>query len=226
MRPTPDRPLAIAHRSGNLLSTLREAERAGVDLVEADLWRYRGRVEVRHLKTMGPVPLLWDRWRLVSARAPRLTLSELLNAASPRTELMFDLKGHDRALPEALRAALAQRPESAEGRPYTVCSQSWELLEPFHDEPRARVVHSIGSRRMLADFMHRFDPRGVEAISIHQKLLTRERVTALLAYAPTIFAWGVNRRTRQRELAEWGVLGMISDNPALLEELAGGRSQR
>lgn len=44
-------PLAIAHRAGNDLRALGAAARAGVDLIEADIWPWRGRLEVRHLKT-------------------------------------------------------------------------------------------------------------------------------------------------------------------------------
>ena len=37
--------LAIAHRYGNGLRQLHRAEDAGADLVEADVWLYRGRLE-------------------------------------------------------------------------------------------------------------------------------------------------------------------------------------
>ena len=58
--------LAIAHRAGNSLAGLREANRLGADVIECDVHAYRGRLEVRHLKTAGPLPFLWDRWEPVS----------------------------------------------------------------------------------------------------------------------------------------------------------------
>ena len=61
------RPFVVAHRAGNDLGTLRRAEALAIPLVEADVHLRRGRIEVRHLKTLGPLPVLWDRWRLAPA---------------------------------------------------------------------------------------------------------------------------------------------------------------
>ena len=52
--------LAIAHRAGNSLTELRQAAALGVDAIECNVHE-RGRLEVRHLKTAGPLPFLWDR---------------------------------------------------------------------------------------------------------------------------------------------------------------------
>jgi hypothetical protein len=48
-------PITIAHREVNSIVTLRAAEAAGVDVIECDLWLHRGRLEVRHSKTLGPI---------------------------------------------------------------------------------------------------------------------------------------------------------------------------
>ena len=85
--------LAIAHRAGNSLAGLHAANELGVDVIECDVHEHRGRLEVRHLKTAGPLPLLWDRWELASASAPRLGLDELLRADEHGTTFMLDLKG-------------------------------------------------------------------------------------------------------------------------------------
>ncbi len=65
-----------------------------------------GRLELRHLKTLGPLPVLWDRWRVTGARAPRLQLSDVLRSLRPGTGLMLDLKGIDPRLPASVAAAL------------------------------------------------------------------------------------------------------------------------
>src|SRR4029079_16018293 len=85
--------LAIAHRAGNSLAGLHAANELGVDVIECDVHEYRGRLEVRHLKTAGPLPFLWDRWELASASAPRLGLRELLEADRHGTTFMLDLEG-------------------------------------------------------------------------------------------------------------------------------------
>jgi glycerophosphoryl diester phosphodiesterase len=210
------RPLAIAHRAGNELSTLRAAEQAGADLVEADVWFYRGRLEVRHLKTMGPIPLLWDRWKLAPASTPRLLLPQLLEAAGPAVQLMFDLKGTDGRLPGALLDATSAH---LPGRPFTVCSQSWELLEALHDLPLVRVAHSVGSRRQLARLPARLPSPGQHMISIHFKLLSDAVVASLRERAGTIITWPINTRERFEQVANWGVDGFTTDNLELLRQV-------
>ena len=144
------RPLIVAHRAANELVALRRAEASGVDLIEADIWYWRGRLEVRHLKTLGRVPLLWDKWRIEGSWRPRLLFDEIVGAAQPATEFMFDLKGRDAALSPLLRATMDRL---AAGRRYTVSSQSWRLLEPFcglrarrRTPPPGRQAHAITGR--------------------------------------------------------------------------------
>lgn len=43
--------IVIAHRTENSLSRLHAANALGVDVIECDVRDYRGRLEVRHLKT-------------------------------------------------------------------------------------------------------------------------------------------------------------------------------
>jgi len=220
--PAPNSPLAVAHRAGNHLERLASAEEAGVDLIEADIWHYRGRLEVRHTKTMGPVPLLWDRWSLEPAWRPRLLLPALLEAAHPRTELMLDIKGDDPATPPAIIEAVER---VTPGRRYAVCSQSWDLLEGFRDAPDVRVVHSIGNRRALEEVASRLTWHDNHAISVNQKLLSPARVRTLLSLAPTLMTWPINSPRTLRRVLGWGVNGIISDNAALLETLVRTRGQ-
>src|SRR5689334_23993901 len=120
-------PFLVAHRAGNDLALLRRAERVRPRLIEADVHLYRGRLEVRHLKTLGPLPVLWDRWYLAWRRTARLELPELLVSAAPDTALMLDLKGRDPELSRRILAVLE--------RPVSVCSRHWPLLEPFLGHP-------------------------------------------------------------------------------------------
>jgi len=221
---TPERPLTVAHRAGNHIALLREAEAIGVDLVEADARWWKGRVEVRHLKTMGPVPLLWDRWKLTPGWTPRLQLEELLPEVGPETELMLDFKPGDEAFS---RQVLESMRRLLPGRRYTVCSQFWPLLESFIDEPGVRVVHSVGNGRALRRVLPHLQqhPRERRAISIHRKLLTPGVVAELCAEVPLVMSWPVNTEAHLRELQSWGVNGVISDNMDLLRMLADERRQ-
>lgn len=203
-----DEVLMVAHRAGNDLEALRAAEAAGADLVEADVWWWRGRLEVRHTKTMGPIPLLWDRWLLAPGWTPRLTLEDLLRAARPQTELMLDLKGSAIGLSALVRETMARE---APDRAYTVSSQWWDQLLPFESVEAARVVYSIGNERMRAAIGSRLAGRLADGVAIHERLLTPAWVERLRGIASTVFSWPINNRRRLDELVGWGVNGIISD---------------
>ena len=208
--PTVDRglhPFLIAHRGGNALADLQIAEANGVEFVEADLRLYRGRLEVRHLKTVGPLPILWDRWQLAAPWHPRLELGALLAATAPETELLLDLKGRRLALAEKVLEAVVP---FLGVRRFTVCARSWKLLEPFADLP-VRRVHSIGSMRQLRRLIGRVGDGRLEGISIHQKLLDRERIDLVRSVSDLILTWPVNHPERARELLGLGVDGLITD---------------
>jgi glycerophosphoryl diester phosphodiesterase len=220
MKPARGHPLAIAHRAGNELHLLRQAEEAGVDLVEADLWFWRGRIEVRHLKTMGPVPLLWDRWRLAPGWTPRLTLADLLQAAATETEFMFDLKGTNPLLPAVLLDIVHEtRPSPG----FSVCSQSWDLLEAFRELENVRVIHSIGSERQLREAWPRLSWHDRHAISIHRKLLNPATLRALKERAQMVMTWPINSASVLDEVVGLGVDGVISDNIDLLRVMVAAR---
>lgn len=203
-------PFVIAHRAGNDLDRLRGAQRLGIAVVEADLHLYAGRIEVRHLKTVGPVPVLWDRWTLAPPWAPRLRLDRLLATVGAHTELMLDLKGRDRRLPALVAAALG---EHAPGAPVTVCARHWPLLDLL---PGVPGVHSVGARRQLEALRRRFDGRRLHGVSIHRKLLDARTVKDLRRRADVVMTWPVQTREDVRELVAWGVHGLITESPELV----------
>ncbi|MGE0227860.1 MAG: glycerophosphodiester phosphodiesterase [Dehalococcoidia bacterium] len=214
------RPVAIVHRAGNDLEALRAAEAAGIDLVECDLWPYRGHVEVRHLKTFGnvPIPLLWDRkgwthWWLAPGWRPRLRLRGLLAARGPHTELMLDLKGHDGRLS---RAVLDAYEATEEHPPLTVCSQSWELLDPFRDHEDIAVVHSVGSLRQLRRLAAQPD---VSAVSIDRRLLSRPVAEELHARGCFVMTWSVETWPQAEMLLDVGADGIISSDLEVLRRV-------
>ena len=94
--------LLIAHRAGNDLKLLSEAFAAGVDYAAANVWLYRTRLEVRHDKTAGPIPLRWDRWSLRPGWERRIGLSQVVSAAGGRGRLQLYRTGQESELPAAL----------------------------------------------------------------------------------------------------------------------------
>jgi glycerophosphoryl diester phosphodiesterase len=217
--------LAIAHRAGNDLATLRAAEALGVDLIEADVHLYRGRLEVRHLKTAGPIPILWDRWTLANPFAPRLLLDDLLAAHRGSTpELMLDLKGNDPRLTGRIVEATSRHLGS---QIITVCSRNWRLLEPLEAMRGMRVVYSIGSRRQLRTFLRAFPAEClVDGVSIRTNLLTAPIVKELAARASLVMTWGVSGHDQMDVVRAWGVHGLIAAEPAMLDRFVAGAPHR
>jgi glycerophosphoryl diester phosphodiesterase len=201
-------PFVVAHRAGNQLDLLHRAELLDVALVEADVRLYRGRLEVRHLKTAGPLPFLWDRWTVRALWRPRLELRGLLAATRDTTELMLDLKGPRRALGERVAAELAPY---LGRREFTVCARNPRLLEPFADAP-VRRVRSVGSRRQLRRLLDRFSGAQLDGVAVHERLLDERVVAELKQVARIVMTWPVNAPERARELVRLGVDGLISDD--------------
>jgi len=165
-------------------------------------------VEVRHLKTLGPLPVLWDRWYLADPRAPRLLLGDLLAAAAPETELMLDLKGRSRRLPEAVADALARRPEPRAR--VTVCARHAPLLDPLRGMEGVRLVRSVGSARQLARLERTAFDRS-EGISIHRDLLDADVVARLRRRTDLLMTWPVATAGEAQRLGVWGVHGLITE---------------
>jgi glycerophosphoryl diester phosphodiesterase len=208
-------PLLIAHRAGNEPDRLRAAERAGADVIEADLHLRRGRLELRHLKTVGPLPVYWDRWALAPPWRRFDELGDLLAAAQPATVLMLDLKGSDPAAARLLASAIA----GAERRSRIyVSARAWPLLDEI-DPAHARRIGSAARPAQLARLIRHVARRPLDGASLHLRLLDREALRPLREHAPLLMSWPVNHRSEAERAAALGVEGLISDDLALLTEL-------
>jgi len=205
-------PLLIAHAGGNSPEALARAS-AAADVVEADVHLFRGRLEVRHARTIGPVPILWERWHLLPRDTPRVALEDVLAAAGPDVDLMLDLKGHDPRLPGAVLAAAAER-IGAGG--LIVSARAWRSADRLLGTPGVRTLHSVGNARQLRALVRRYRPGALEGVSVHRRLLTPATASALRERAPWLWTWPVQDPADARTLAGWGVTGLISDAPERL----------
>jgi glycerophosphoryl diester phosphodiesterase len=207
--------LAVAHRAGNDLDALRTALAAGADLVEADIHAFRRRLEVRHLKSLGPW-WLWDQGVFVRRRDTELLhFEDLLEAANGDPRLLLDLKGIHPGLAKRLAAAL---PTST----VTICTQHWWMLNAFRDLPHVRLVLSVGSRRALRRLRKRLGARPAYGVCIHRRLLTPDLVNELRARADLVFTWPVDTDEALRHADHLGVDAVIGKNLSLLTSGANG----
>lgn len=181
---------------------------------------FHGRPEIRHLKSVGPLPLYWDRWMLASPFRRSLVLTELLEAAGPDTELMLDLKGSRLRLAEIVRSEIQAH---VTRRRFTVCARSWRLLDLFDGLPIRRFA-SAGSHRQLRLLRQRFAGRRVDGVSVHERLLDARSVAELRQVADLVLTWPVNAPSRARELVAMGVDGLISDRAGFIAPLVTARA--
>ena len=209
--------LAVAHRAGNSLSGLREATALGVDVIECDVHDARGRLEVRHLKTAGPLPFLWDRWELVSASAPRLGLAELLAADALGTTFMLDIKGRRTS---AARAVAKFLHHGGHHQPVLVCGRHWPSVDIVSRLPFAHAVPSARNRLELNRLRQRLaGPPATSGVSVHASLLNEDVVSELRDRVEVVMTWPINDLKRLDSVLSLGVTGIISDNPTVLREL-------
>jgi glycerophosphoryl diester phosphodiesterase len=207
----------VAHRAGNRLDLLRASEAGGHAFVEADVTLFRGRLEVRHLKSVGPLPLYWDRWSVAAPWRRHLRLEELLAAAAPTTELMIDLKGRNPRLADRVVAAITPY---LGNRRLTIAARCWPLLEQFEGLP-VRRLHSVGTARQLRALVRASAGTRLDGVTIHERLLDLAAVAELRRIAGVVMTWPVNDADRASELVGLGIDGLISDRPDAISGVVG-----
>ena len=200
----------VAHRAANDLATLVAAPTVA-DVAEADVHLFLGRLEVRHEKTIGPLPILWERWYLV--RRPRLLLQDLLPVVPPGIDLILDLKGPDPRLP---RAVLDAATGWLSARRLIVSSRVWRHLDVLRHRAGISTFYSVGSSRQLSSLLRRYGPDGIPGVCVHRRLLAAAVCAALRERSSELWTWPVDDPEDAVMLAGWGVTGLISDRPELL----------
>ena len=209
------RPVAIAHRAGNDPARLQHAKAMGADLAELDVWLHRGRLEVRHAKSVGPLPLLRERWRLSPGWGPRLELDAVIAAAGRDVRLMVDLKSETLSLSEAVARAFERH---LPGAPYAVTTREWWLLEPFEGREKVCLIPSAAWPHELAELLPTLGER-YRALSMHITLVEPALMSELTARGVAVYVWPVNTRTDLERVLGAGTTGINSDNLDLLAEV-------
>lgn len=209
------RPLTSAHRAGNTIEKARHAIALGCDLIETDIWYHAGHLELRHMHRLGPLPILWERWKLgLAINQPKL--ANLLDAVVDDSLLFLDLKGDEVELGPAIIHELRQ---TAPGSRIALCGRNYPQLDMVLDAPEATIFYSVGEQEEWAEVWPRLKAMEWPALSLHRKLATPEMMKRLRAINATVLCWDVNTIDVAHHLHSMGVAGFTSDNLVLLRAL-------
>jgi glycerophosphoryl diester phosphodiesterase len=198
----------VAHRAGNTLASLIEAQQQ-VDLVEVDVHLdRRQRIEVRHAKRLWPTRRLWDRWYLLEKHTEVPSLAAIVDAADPDTHLWLDLKGPNPQLGRLAMAVVGDR------RPITVSSKAWWLLGRFDGVAGVRTLRSAGNRFELLLLLRLPTRSQVDGAVVHRRLLDDQTIGRLSARG-LLFTWGIEDVETVEWLRRRRIDGVILDDLAL-----------
>jgi glycerophosphoryl diester phosphodiesterase len=148
------------------------------------------------------------------------TLAQLVAWAAGRCAVMADMKCEGDGVEEAVVAAL--RPLAREAKIVPGAGEASRRRFRALD-PELPLSLSIGGRLAAEMPDHAFDRRletaDTEAVTWEHPLLTEARIAALHSHGFRVFAWTVDDSELMRRLASWGVDGIISNRPDMLDEV-------
>jgi glycerophosphoryl diester phosphodiesterase len=211
------RPLCIGHRGAaalapaNTRESIEAALEAGVDMVEIDVLSLPGRgvVLTHSAREAAPEPMTLDDALAVIAPAGADVLLDVKRPGYAR-ELVEILRRHDlveRALASTTSLAVlgelaALEPRLARSVTYPRSRGRAMALERF---PRA-LPWRVGALLTLAE---------ASAATLNYRIVTASVVERCHSLGAAVFAWTVNDEPLARRLAEHGVDGLITDDPAI-----------
>jgi glycerophosphoryl diester phosphodiesterase len=220
-------PLVIAHRGfssrspENTLASFRAAIEVPVDFIEVDVQEtVDGKLAVFHdmqLRRLCGIPGRVSQTTLARMRQCKSdipTLAEALRAVRGKCRLLIEMKTADgMKIARAIeRAGMVEQ--------VIVFSFSIEQLQQVAmTNPEIRLFGLLAddlgpSLRQISSTVH------VEGIGVGNRLLkTAAHVHRLQERIGEVFVWTVNQASRMRELASWGVDGIITNRPDVARNL-------
>lgn len=218
----PAKPIAFAHRGAsgyapeNTLEAFALALRQGATGLESDAWLAADGIAVLvHNRTVRPPGRRIDVTRTRAADLARWgvpTLAELYGACGAGFELSLDLEQREVAFP-VLRAAEAA---GAAGRLWA-CHDDLGLLAELRAASAAvRLVCSTRPRRIPEGIAARIEwlaRLGVDALNMHWRDWTADRVKRCHAAGIAAFGWDAQEPTAMARLVGFGIDAIYSDYP-------------
>ncbi len=202
----------VAHNAGDSPATVSTALAYGAHVVEIDVVSSKGRLRAAH-----DLPL--PAFGAIRLRAP--DLEQVWRVAQRADAIELDLKQSSPIFLEPLLAFLRMH----HGPEVIVASRRLSMLRTLRKQaPSVRRFLSVPTGLALERL--RIDPLvpgAVEGVTIRQDLLDARTTRWLKSQHLIVLAWVVDDARRARELVDYGVDGIATNNLAMLEAL--GRSR-
>lgn len=202
----------IAHRAGNSRLDARRAIESGAVAIEVDVHLFRGRVEARHARTIGPVPLLADRW-WIGRHGGHDLLCDIIAEIPDSCTLVIDLKGRSVRLARTVRRLIE---DSGRSLAVLVCARRWRLLDEFRNTPHVIPVHSLAWQWQLRWLERKMLRGSVSAVSMHARLVMSTRGLRVVRHVDIAMSWPINCEQRAQRMLDAGVVGCITDDVACI----------
>jgi glycerophosphoryl diester phosphodiesterase len=205
---------ASAIAEANTIASFDAARNAGVDVIEFDVRRVGPRLLVAHLATQG-----WRRGCLTLGDA----LDHLAQPRFSQIGLNADVKG--RGCESALVAMLRQRGLLERT---LISSQSPGMVESVRQvAPDARTAISIGGyisrranrwhrRAWRERLLHELAAGRFGDVMLHHKLVDAQIAGSIARLGRRLFAWTVDEPALFARMADLGVAGVTTNDPARL----------
>ncbi len=216
-------PLLLGHRGSprqareNTLESFGLALEAGLDGLELDIHRTRdGVLAIYHDFSLEGRPIATLDWADLQTAAPWMPrLEQVLELAEsfPNCKLNLELKSLPRDS-DGREMALAQMVNA-----WPHHQQAW--ISSF--DPLALIrLYKIGIKVELAllydneEMLELLPCLKVQGLHPYQALLTQENTADFKAKGLFVATWTVNDPGRAKQLLQWGVDGLIGDDPLVL----------
>lgn len=209
-------PFASAHRAGNNKQAALQAVEAGADLIETDIWLHKGRLELRHKQTLGPIPILWEKWSIEPGWKPRYYLRDLLHDVPDDVLIFLDFKGEEMGLGPAV---LEELNRTAPGRTIATCGRNYPQLQTIDGAPNIITFYSVGDESEWPIAQELIRNSATPALSIRADLATPERIAWMNNLGGPVVCWGVDDPDQAQQLRALGVDGFTTDNDDLIKLL-------
>jgi glycerophosphoryl diester phosphodiesterase len=206
----------------NTLESFRLALEAGLDGLELDLHRTRdGVIAIYHDFELNGIAINQTDWPELKKLAPWMPRVEEvleLNEQFPHTRLNLEVKSQYEE-PDGREAIIAkivanwphhERCWLSSFDPLSLIRMHKHKLKV----PQALLYHLPETLELLPSIP-------VQGVHPHYSLLNAEQMAEFKTKGLFVYTWTVNNLEVAKQLLEWGVDGLIGDDPALLKSVRG-----